>query len=424
MTHEIATRRTLLDRIRSSPTLYHAAKRVQPAYLQWLSLNARVTRSLLGSPGINRLLANPTATGVASTMSEDERRRSGLQSVSIQPDTRAERTLPPDLLSHQRAIWSAVRHAQSGPGSIFTLADARVWGAGGAIVTRDRRLLGDLSPIIRLRPEAHPIFRRPILTKPLRLDGRVAVLTGPSPDNLSHWLFGVLPRLSLMTQFDPKFERTDWIVVPPARNTFQEECIRRFDIPATKLIAARPALFLEASEVIAPSFVSPAYVAPNWFLSDLRTRFDDVTPAGAERIYISRRTAPGRRVLNEGAVESALSARGFTSIQLEHMPFVEQVALFKGARMIVGAHGAGLSHLAFARRDAAVVELFAPSYVNPMYWCLADQLGLRYRCCAGNSSGGHLEHDLVRDDIAMDIKLLMSTVDDLIAVKISAKACL
>lgn len=410
-------RRTLLDQMRSSPTLYRAAKRAQPAYLRWLSVSARVARSLMGSPGINRLLANPTTIGLAAAMSDEERSRSGLNAVCLQPDAGAHRTLPPDLRSHQRSIWSEVQHAHSGPANIFTLADARVWGADGAIVTRDRRLLGDLSPVIRLRPDAHPIFRRPIVTRPRRLDGRLAVATGPSPDNLSHWLFGVLPRLSLITQFDPRLDETDWIVAPPARTTFQHECLRRFEIPSEKLIEARAATFLEAREVVAPSFVSPAYVAPDWFLSDLRRRFDDVTPSGSARIYISRRMAPGRRVLNEAAVESMLIARGFKSVQLERLPFVEQVALFKGAEMIVGAHGAGLSHLAFARRDAAVVELFAPSYVNPMYWCVADELGLRYRCCLGGSSGNRVEHDLVRDDITMEIDLLASTVDDLIAAK-------
>jgi hypothetical protein len=414
-----ATRRTMLDQIRSIPALYRAAKRAQPAYLQWLSLNARVTRSLMGSPGINRLLANPTAIGAAATMSEEERSRSGLHALSMQPDARAQRTLPPDLRSHQRVIWSEVQHAHSGPAHIFTLADARVWGADGAIVTRDRRLLGDLSPVIRLRPDAHPMFRRPIVTRPRQVDGRLAVATGPSPDNLSHWLFGVMPRLSLITQFDPRLDGTDWIVAPPARTTFQQECIRRFEIPPEKLIEARAMTFLEAREVVAPSFVSPAYVAPRWFLSDLQQRFDDVTPSGSERIYISRRTAPGRRVLNETAVESMLIARGFKSVRLERLSFVEQVALFKGAEMIVGAHGAGLSHLAFARRDAAVVELFAPSYVNPMYWCLADELGLRYRCCLGESSGNRVERDLVRDDITMEIDLLASTVDDMIAAKAS-----
>lgn len=406
--------RSLLDQIRATRTLYRAAKYVQPAYLWWLSLSSRVARSIMSSPGINQLLENPTAVGFAATMSEDDRYIGGLRAVSVQPDAQAQRTLAQSLRADQHATWSKVQHAHSGPANVYTLTDGRAWGSDGAVVTRNRVLLGDLSPVIRLRPAAHPIFRRPILKKPRRVNGRVAVATGPSPDNLSHWMFGILPRVSLITQLDPHLSRTDWIMLPPVRTTFQRECLRRFEIPSAKLIEADAMTFLEASELVTPSFASPAYVAPSWFLKDLRHRFEDVAPEGCERIYISRRAAPGRRVLNEANVESMLATRGFRSIQLERLPFAEQVALFKGARAIVSAHGAGLSLLAFARPGTAVVELFAASYLNPMYWCLADELGLRYRCCLAKSDGQKVHSDLVRDDIIVEMDELTSIVDGLI----------
>ena len=174
----------------------------------------------------------------------------------------------------------------------------------------------------------------------------------------------------------------------------------------------------EAREIIAPSFVSPAYVAPPWFLTDLRQRFADVVPAhSAARIYVSRGDAPGRRVKNEEAMTHLLASFNFTTVQLERLSFIEQVALFRGAEIVVAPHGAGLSLLAFARKGAAVVELFAPSYVNPMYWCLADELSLRYRCCAGRDSARGARHDLVRDDLTVDLEALGSTVESLLAVR-------
>jgi hypothetical protein len=409
-------RNRLLDRMRSSPSIYRVTKRAQPTYLKWLSLRTSAFRALVATPAISRLLHNPTRIGVAIALATDDQDAAsvGLRAASLHPNVRARRTLPPGLEGHASEVFARVQREESGAGNVYTLLSGRVWGADGAIVSRDRRLIGDLSPVIRLAAEAHPIFHRPITVSPKRLDGSLAVATGPSAGNLSHWLLFVLPRLSLLGQWDPGLTHIDWVLTPARTASFHDECLRRFDVPPAKTVAAHAGTFIEARQIVAPSFVSPAFVAPSWFLDDLRQRFSDVTPAtGVPRIYVSRRDAPGRRVNNEAAVAAALAPYGFQTIQLEHLPFLEQVALFKGAETIVAAHGAGLTHLAFARANASVVELFSPAYVNPMYWCLADELGLRYRCCIGNPTTTGVRRDLVRENITVDIQRLTSIVESL-----------
>ena len=416
MDHVDAWRNRLLDRMRSSPPLYRAAKRAQPAYFKWVSLCTSALRTLVAMPAVARLFQNPTRVAVATSLAADEEdtARAGLRAVHIHPDIRANRTLPPGLEGHPQAVFSRVQRETSGAGIVYTLSDGRVWGNDGAILSRDRRLLGDLSPVIRLPAEAHPIFRRPLTESPTRLDGSLGIATGPSAGNLSHWLLFVLPRLSLLGAWDPGLTHVDWVLTPAPTTPFHAECLRRFDVPVSKVIEAHAGTFIEAKQVVAPSFVSPAFVAPSWFLEDLRRRFDDVVPAqGARRLYISRRDAPGRRVNNEDAVIAALASLGFDAVQLERRPFLEQVALFKGADVVVAPHGAGLSHLAFARANSAVVELFSPAYINPMYWCLADELGLRYRCCIGSTTTKHAGRDLVRDDMTVDVDRLTSILKSL-----------
>ena len=416
MDHVHAWRSRLLDRVRSSPPLYRAAKRAQPAYFKWVSLCTSAFRTLVAMPAVARVFQNPTRIAVATSLAADEEdaARAGLRAVHIHADIRANRTLPPGLDGHPQTVFARVQGENSGAGIVYTLADGRVWGNDGAILSRDRRLIGDLSPVIRLPAEAHPIFRRPLTDSPTRLDGSLGIATGPSAGNLSHWLLFVLPRLSLLGAWDPGLTHVDWVLAPAPTAPFHAECLRRFDVPLSKVIEAHAGTFIEAKQIVAPSFVSPAFVAPSWFLEDLRRRFDDVVPAqGARRLYISRRDAPGRRVINEEAVIAALASLDFHTIQLEHLPFLEQVALFKGADVIVAPHGAGLSHLAFAPPNTSVVELFSPAYVNPMYWCLADELGLRYRCCIGSTTTNRVRRDLVRDDMTVDVHRLTSILKSL-----------
>lgn len=407
----------LLDRLRKSPGVYRLAKRVQPAYFNLLRARATTVRAMTVRTGLTRLVQNPVRAATTTALYFDPiaSARAGLSALALYPDTRAERKLPLGLDWNKREVFEQVQHAHSDEAAVYLLADGRAWGADGTILSRDRQLISNLSPVIRTAPEAHPVFGRPIFQRPRRIDGRVGVLTGPSPGNLSHWLFGVLPRVYLLNHWSGGFNGLDWLITARVDTPFQVECLKRYGVPDTKVIQANPTMFVEANELAVPSFVSPAFVAPSWFLEDLRQRFSDVQPAiGSPRIYISRRSAPGRRVTNEASLISLLQSFDFKIVQFECLPFLEQVALAKGAQIIVSAHGAALSHLAFATVGAAVLELFSANYVNAMYWCLADEVGLDYRCWIAPPAGPS-HTDLVRANIEVDLRQIETMVRVLVS---------
>lgn len=388
--------------IRANPFLYRAAKRAQPLYLRVLAVEAQVWRTAARWSGFSSVLRNPQNVRTAHEMSASptESIEHRISAEHVRSDRKARRIVPSEISTGARAIFDGVADASSGPGTVYRVKEGFVWGRDGAVLSCDRTLLSDLSPVIRTCPEAHPIFRKPLLRAPRRIDGRLAMATGPSAENLSHWMFGVLPRLALLSMIDPGL-RTARIAVPATRSHFHGEFLRRYGAEQGRLVPLDGRSYLRAEEIWAPSFVNPAYVAPRWFLDDLRQRFADVAAVtGAPRLYISRSKAPGRRVRGENVLVAWLEKRGFNTVHLETLPLLEQIALFKGARVIVAAHGAGLSHLAFAAPGTKVFELFAPSYINPMYWCVADELGLEYRCYVG-AGDGSTSRDLVRADIIL-----------------------
>jgi capsular polysaccharide biosynthesis protein len=83
------------------------------------------------------------------------------------------------------------------------------------------------------------------------------------------------------------------------------------------------------------------------------------TPA---RIYISRRGSNMRLLVNEAELERALAARGFEIVHPENLPVRTQIELFRGARVILGATGAGLANALFASPDACVVEILPANF--------------------------------------------------------------
>jgi len=101
-------------------------------------------------------------------------------------------------------------------------------------------------------------------------------------------------------------------------------------------------------------------------------------PGACAKIYIDRSGAPYRRLPNEAALIAALAARGFAPVRLEELTLAQQIALFRGAAMVVGLHGAGLANIAFCRPGTVIYELVAANYRNPCYLAMAMNLGLNY----------------------------------------------
>lgn len=75
------------------------------------------------------------------------------------------------------------------------------------------------------------------------------------------------------------------------------------------------------------------------------------------RLYISRRNAEKRRVMNEDELIQNISKFGFKTVHLEDMTVVAQARLFAGAKMIIGQHGAGFSNLIFGDGRCKVLEI-------------------------------------------------------------------
>lgn len=97
-----------------------------------------------------------------------------------------------------------------------------------------------------------------------------------------------------------------------------------------------------------------------------------------EEIYISRRNANSRRILNEPALFRHLLDRLHGIIVLaENLEFQEQVGTFGGAKIILSSHGSGLVNMIWTKEKCKIIEVFG-SYHNPCYEKLAQDLGHEY----------------------------------------------
>jgi capsular polysaccharide biosynthesis protein len=122
----------------------------------------------------------------------------------------------------------------------------------------------------------------------------------------------------------------------------------------------------------------------------------------AKRIFVSRRRAISRRILNEDAVMEQLASLGFVAYLLEELNVTEQVQLFAQAEFVIAPHGAGLTNIIWSQ-NAAIVELFGPlSHVRPDYFQLARANELQY---------GFLMCDFTEKDIVVNLPNLLSLLE-------------
>lgn len=133
-----------------------------------------------------------------------------------------------------------------------------------------------------------------------------------------------------------------------------------------------------------------------------------------EKIILRRRTG-ARLVSNFADLESALVPKGFKVVETEGLSFVEQVALFSRAKVIIGSSGAALASLIFAPKDAEIFILISKS-PDTSYWYwqnMACSSGkkINYVLGVADSTGKG-----IHADFSIDLKSFLSVLEtDIVA---------
>jgi capsular polysaccharide biosynthesis protein len=95
-------------------------------------------------------------------------------------------------------------------------------------------------------------------------------------------------------------------------------------------------------------------------------------------LYIARTDTKGRAMRNEQALIERLASLGFEIFVGSQHSVAEQIATFRGAKMIVAPHGAGLTNVLFCHPGTVLLELQQSGYVNTGMMRLAQLGNLRY----------------------------------------------
>lgn len=98
-----------------------------------------------------------------------------------------------------------------------------------------------------------------------------------------------------------------------------------------------------------------------------------------ERIYISRRQAKTRFLINEEEIIGTLKDFKFEFLCLEDISWEDQAGIFAQAKHIVSIHGAGLTNMLLMKEGQSILEIRrANDELNNCYFSMASALNLDY----------------------------------------------
>jgi Capsular polysaccharide biosynthesis protein len=222
---------------------------------------------------------------------------------------------------------------------------------------------GILTTLFRGTPEAVP--------------GDACLLASPwSSSFYYHWLIDALPRLEIIEKFS-QLESVPLVVCKELRS-FHRDTLRLAGVNEHRLHRFNER-FSRFDRLYFPDVPSPTGNISPHAVEWLRSRFLKSEPGSGDRlIYISRKDAMKRKLLNEDEIIGFLQQKGFEIVCPGTLPFSEQVEMFRRARVVIGPHGAGFTNMAFAPRDATMIEFFGDNYINGCFWTLANVLGQRH----------------------------------------------
>lgn len=217
----------------------------------------------------------------------------------------------------------------------------------------------------------------------LEVDEPVAILDDifSSGMNICHFLLDHVTRIAIYQKIGHigKFLIAD--DYPYYRQIFEIMGLAdRIIFSKTRRISIKAPKILFSSNIIVQQLRRPAHYCAPWATEFLRRSLNipERSPKAGRKLMISRGSEASRKIVNWNEVRPMIAARGYEIVELEGLSASQQIDLFSDVERIIGVHGAGLTNLIFAPKDANIFEILPPFFAGSEYWLLASALGQRY----------------------------------------------
>lgn len=279
---------------------------------------------------------------------------------------------------------------------VCQINDAQMIGPKGFVLSSDGDIVEDTINNARLIDYLKKTPFRNISRKQPRVELEVAtpLLNFWTDKFYFHWIVSSLLKLEGIDFFIEKSNVRPKLIIDKNAPEWQKESLDFLGYGEDYIELNEPAISVKQM-VITPFRREKMVLSPSslqWLREKAVSRLPANRSEYPKRIYITRKDAAIRQVLNEQEVLEYIKPLGFESFVLSEMSFAEQVALFSQAEIVLAPHGAGLTNTIFSSK-ILIMEFFA-SFRVPTFHLLSASLGHDYVCFQGEAAGEHIQVDL------------------------------
>ena len=253
--------------------------------------------------------------------------------------------------------------------------------------------------------DTHTAKRRPLediawnYTASYLPKGKYLVVHTIWSDNYNHWLSEAVQRLYILKEYLKDDFSNYTIILPISHN-------KKYIIDSLTIIGISKIHFLPLNTYAIASKVASctlAAIVGNYrpeTMSAIRSDFYkhlNIVPTKPKRnIYVSRKKADKRFLINEDEVINLVTKYGFEVAMFETMTLSEQVATMADTKNLVALHGAGLTNMMFMQQGGNVLEMRLEGDKRmQLFYNLSNGAGINYyyQLCKGDSDTTNV-HDV------------------------------
>jgi len=255
--------------------------------------------------------------------------------------------------------------------------NARVLSDYGIVLTPNHKLIHEVSPYHHNYSKYHPAMFKFKFQKIRKLKGKFAVLTTGSHQRYYHWLFDILPRFNIL---DVMKTKVDGYIINN-KYKFQKEYLDLIGINENKIISPKVNGYIEIENLVVPSLPGNIGIPTLKSCEYLRNKFSKYKQKydQKKRLYLSRKDALTRRVLNEVELIETLKYYNFEFIELSNISIKDQINLFSNSEIIVGPHGGAFSNIVFCEENTNIIEFMPVTYTSYCFLIISKLISLNHK---------------------------------------------
>ncbi|MEP6747109.1 MAG: glycosyltransferase 61 family protein [Bacteroidota bacterium] len=248
----------------------------------------------------------------------------------------------------------------------MSLSQARYYHPFSSVISKEGYQIALVSNNKVNTQKEHTLFQELYIPGATKFQHIGMLLSTSDDNNYYHCLFQIAPKIWTLEKYGYDISKIDHFFLELSNLPFQKEILSTLNINSNKIVDLASYKHIEAEQLL----LTPAFEKPEpWICERIRLLFlhsmvrNQNSP---KKIYLSRKWARFRKLLNEKEFIGFISKFGFDIVCTEGMSIQQQATLFHGAEIIIAPHGAGLANIVFCKPDAVIIELRAKSHTGEL----------------------------------------------------------